>query len=243
MGDVEGGGTDNASGTAVSHGYDSSAAGGNGTDDAGTGKGGGKTKLGDDSKDPQREPDAKRTETGVWRLAAGAPLSANGLDTPLASGNTAPSNVLTARDFRYDKTNLPRYPDSVTSVASAISYPPGGRTDTYATSAGIVTSSPFDTVVDWYRKNLPPGWQSTSVSDLGALAKQLSTENIMKMIGSQGGGSAAEPASAASASAPAEQLKIAMFRPPAGSKTDTGVMIVQKGDQPVQAFMQAKIKP
>jgi hypothetical protein len=34
-----------------------------------------------------------------------------------------------------------------------------------------------------------------------------------------------------------------MFRPPDGSKTDTGVMIIQRGDQPVEVFMQAHVKP
>jgi hypothetical protein len=185
----------------------------------------------------------KRTEAGVGRLAAGGTLSANGVDTPLASAKAASDNVLTAPDFRYDKTNLPRYSESVKSVASAISYPPGGRTDTYGTSSGIVTSSPFGTVVDWYRTNLPPGWHNTTLSDFGALAKQLAPENIMKMIGSQVGGSAAQPVSAAPATAPPEKLQISMFRPPADSKTDTGVMIIQKGDQPVQVFMQAHVKP
>ena len=242
-GEVEGGGLANASGTTVGHGNDSSAVGGNGTDDGGTGGGGGKTKLGSDSDDSEPDRDAKQTAAGVLRLAAGGTLSADGIGMSATSVKAASGKVLTARDFRYDKTNLPRYPDSVTAVVSAISYPPGGRTDTYGTSSGIVTSSPFDTVVDWYRKNLPPGWQDTTISDLGSLAKQLSPENIMKMIGSQAGGSAAQPGSAASATAPPEKLKISMFRPPAGSKTDTGVMIIQKGDQPVEAFMQANVKP
>jgi hypothetical protein len=242
-GDVEGGGGANASGTVVGHGYDSTAGGGNGTDDSDTGAGGGKTKLGDDPGDSGPSADAKRTEAGVWRLAAGGTLSADGVDTPLTSAQQASGKVLTAHDFRYDKTNLPRYPDSVTAVASAISYPPGDRTDIYGTSSGIVTSSSFDTVVDWYGKNLPPGWHATTIRDLGSLAKQLSPEYILKMFGSQADGSAAQPGSAASAAAPPEKLKISIFRPPAGSRADTGVMIIQKGDQPVQAFMQTNVKP
>jgi hypothetical protein len=63
------------------------------------------------------------------------------------------------------------------------------------------------------------------------------------MFGSQADGSAAQPGSAASAAAPPEKLKISIFRPPAGSRADTGVMIIQKGDQPVQAFMQTNVKP
>ncbi len=242
-GEVEGGGLSNGSGVTVGHGYDGSAVGGSGTDDGGGGGGSGKTKLGNDSDGAEPDPDAKQTASGVLRLAAGGTLSADGLDTPSTSPKSDSDKVLMAHDFRYDKTNLPRYPDSVTSMASAISYPPGDRTDSYGTSSGIVTSSSFDTVVDWYRKNLPPGWHDTTIRDFGSLAKQLSPENIMKMIGSQAGGSTAQPGSAAPAAPPPEKLKISIFRPPAGSKADTGVMIIQKGDQPVQAFMQANVRP
>ncbi len=238
QGEVEGGGTNNASGTTVSHGYDSTSTGGSGTEDAGSGQGGGHTKLADGSNNPQPDPNAQRTEAGVARLAAGGPLSANGLDAPLPSGSSATVHTLTARDFRYDKTNLPRYPDAVQSVASGIAYPPGGRTDSYGTSAGIVTASSFDSVVSWYRGNLPAGWRSTSIGDLGALASQLSVANIAKMVGVQAGGNAA-PAT----SVPAQHIKIAMFRPPDGVTSDTGVMVVQNGDQPVQIFLQAKKKP
>lgn len=243
-GDMVGGGTYTANGTVVGHGNDSTATGASGSDDDDDGGSGGKGNPSQAPNGPESDSAArKRTEAGVWRLAAGGTLSADGVDTPLTSAKAASDNVLTAHDFRYDKTNLPRYPESVKDVVSAISYPPGGRTDTYGTSSGIVTSSPFETVVDWYRKNLPPGWHNTTISDFGALAKQLSPENIMKMIGSQVGGSAAPPGSAAPATAPPEKLKISMFRPPDGSKTDTGVMIIQRGDQPVEVFMQAHVKP
>jgi hypothetical protein len=243
-GDMAGGGTYTADGTVVGHGNNSTETGASGSDDDNDGGSGGKGNPSQAPNGPESDLAAKkRTEAGVWRLAAGGTLSADGVDTPQTNAKAASNNVLTAHDFRYDKTNLPRYPESVKDVVSAISYPPGGRTDTYGTSSGIVTSSPFDTVVDWYRKNLPPGWHDTTISDFGALAKQLSPENIMKMIGSQAGGSAAPPGSAAPATAPPEKLKISMFRPPAGSNTDTGVMIIQKGDQPVEVFMRAHVKP
>lgn len=93
------------------------------------------------------------------------------MHTPLTSAQQASDKVLAAYDFRYDKTNPPRYRDSVKSVASGISYPPGGRTDTYGTSAGIVTSGTFDSVVDWFRKDPPPGWHDMTIGGLGRTRK------------------------------------------------------------------------
>jgi hypothetical protein len=239
-GEVDGNGHGNASGTTVGHGYDGSAHGENGTVDGGGGGGSGKSKLGLGTPAADANPDATQTAAGVWRLAAGGPLSANGIDPSAPSGKEASVKVLTAPDFRYDKTNLPRYPDSVTAVSSAISYPSDGRTDSYQTSAGIVTSSSFDTVVDWYRKHLPPGWQDMTIGDFSALAKQLSTNNIMNVIASAGN-SAPQPATAAATGATAEKVSIAMFRPPTGTNSNAGVMIVKKGDHPVETFLKAKI--
>lgn len=241
-GDVEGGGLGGASGTTVGHGNDGSAVGANGADDGGAGGGSGKTKLGEGSKATDPDPDAAQTAAGVWRMAAGGPLSPDAVGPSAPAPKDTSAKVLSAPDFRYDKTNLPRYPDAVTAVSSAILYPPDGRTDTYSTSAGIVTSNSFDNVVGWYRKQLPQGWHETSIGDLGALSKQLSANNIMNMIASAGG-SAPQPATGGSTAAPAEQLSVSIFQPPAGANPDSGIMIVRKGDRPVQIFLKSKVKP
>jgi hypothetical protein len=150
-----------------------------------------------------------------------------------------------AHDFTYDKTGLPRYPDAVTAVVSSITYDPPNRTDAYRTGVGIVTTSSFDTVVTWYQKNLPGGWQSSTVGDfgrLGAQAKQLSPDNIMKMLtGAQGG---TNPSfTPVPATAPEDRIQISIFKPPAGSRNDPAIMIVQKGSHPVEALMHAQVKP
>jgi hypothetical protein len=178
------------------------------------------------------------------KLAAGKPLtSGDGADP---SSDAAPSaKSFTSRDFTYDKTGLPHYPDSVTAVVSSITYDVPDRTDTYRTGAGIVTTNSFDTVAAWYLKNLPGGWQSSTVGDfgrLGAQAQQLSPENIMKMLtAARGGGTpgfAPVPATAAE-----DRIQVAIFKPPAGTPQDHQIMIVQKGSHPVEALLQAQVKP
>ena len=158
-----------------------------------------------------------------------------------------PVKSFSAHDFTYDKTGLPRYPDAVQAVVSSVTYDSPDRTDTYRTGAAIVTASSFAAVVDWYQKNLPGGWQSTTAGDfaqLGAAAQQLSAENILKMLdaGAQGG-PAPSPLTAAPATAAADRIRISIFKPPAGSPNDRGIMIVQKGDHPVEALLQAHVKP
>jgi hypothetical protein len=147
-----------------------------------------------------------------------------------------------SNDFTYDKTNLPRYPDAVSAVVSSITYPPGEKTDTYSTGAGIVTTSSFDTVVSWYRQNLPPGWHDLTIGDMQQLSKQLSTQSIMQIFGAPPPSSPAAASSADPSAPSADPIRLSMFSPPAGSKAKTGVMIVQHDDSPVEALLQAKVE-
>ncbi len=180
------------------------------------------------------------------KLTEGKPIS-YGVGDEKPGDDSPPLKSFTSRDFTYDKTGLPHYPDAIKAVVSSITYDAPDRTDTYRTGAGIVTTSPFATVVDWYQKNLPGGWQSSTVGDfaqLGANAQQLSPENILKMLGGgAAGGSAPGSLTPAPATAPADRIRISIFKPPAGSKNEPGIMIVQKGDQPVEALLAAHVKP
>ena len=102
-----------------------------------------------------------------------------------------------------------------------------------------------DTVVGWYQKNLPGGWQSTTVGDfaqLGANAAQLSPENILKMLGAGAqGGAAPKSLTLAPATAAPDRIRISIFKPPAGVTNKPAIMIVQKGDRPVEALLQARV--
>jgi zinc-ribbon domain len=225
-------------------------------DDAG-GAGGGKSPAGDsggasaDGGGDQLKHDLRRFTQGKGDAMAG---QSDDLDKVSAQGRSYSAN-----DFTYDKTNLPRYPESVSAVVSSITYAPGGRTDTYSTGAGIVTSSSFDTVVGWYRENLPPGWHDMTIGNFQQLSGQLSVQSITQMLGGQpsgnpaassssgdssGAGEDAGGSSDAAASNPAaEQIRLSLFSPPAGTKGKTSVMIVQHGDSPVEALLQAKVAP
>jgi hypothetical protein len=245
-GDMEGGGPGNANGITVGHGNDSSAEGANGSDDSGGG-GGGKSKPSDNPNSPGTDPDAKkRTELGVLRLAAGGPLTPDGVATAQSPGKDVSIQTLSAPDFTYDKTGLPRYLDSNKAVFSAMSYDMPGRTDTYGSSSGIVTGSAFDDVVSWYRKSLPPGWSNSTVSDLnrlGAVAQALSPDKIMQMLAAPNDAAPAKSVGEIPATAAADRMRLSMFSPPPGTKGDLGVMVVQHGDQPVAIMMKAHIAP
>jgi hypothetical protein len=178
------------------------------------------------------------------KLTAGKPITYGDSDDK-GGDEPPPVKSLSAHDFTYDKTGLPRYPDAVSAVASSMTYDSPDQTGSYKTGAGIVTTSSFEAVVAWYQKNLPGGWQSSTVGDfgrLGAQAAQLSPQNIMKMLaGAQNG---ADPAATpVPATAPDDRIQISLFKPPLGSVNEPAIMIVQKGNQPVEALMTAHIKP
>lgn len=154
------------------------------------------------------------------------------------------SKSLVAYDFTYDKTALPRYSDNVRDVASSISYAldpkTGEHTGAYGTGAGIVTTSSFDDVVDWYRKNLPAGWQSTSLGDFGQLAQQANqgpSGDLMKLLKGEMPGTAT-----ANVSPSAPKVRVALFTTStttAGSP-DSSIMIMQKDDKPVSVYLQSQ---
>jgi hypothetical protein len=244
-GEMAGGGRGDGNGVTEGHGYDGSAAGSEGSDDGGGGQGG-KSTLAEGPNGPDSDQEAKRMQSGVWRLAAGGPLSPDGSDLSQSQGKDASIKVLSAPDFRYDKTGLPRYPDANKSVSSAISYDVQGSTDKYASSSGILTTSPFDDVVSWYRKSLPPGWSSSTISDLnrlGAVAQALSPDKIMQMVAAPTDAAPAKSVGDIPATGAADRMRLSMFAPPAGTKGDLGVLVVQHGDQPVEVLMKAHLSP
>ena len=159
----------------------------------------------------------------------------------------ARTKSLVAYDFSYDKTNLPRYPDNVREVASSISHlldsKTGEPTSAYGTGAGIVTTSSFDDVVDWYRKNVPAGWHSTSIGDFGQLTQQATqgpSGDIMKLLKGEMPGTASTNGNASPA---APKVRVALFTAPtstAGSP-DSTIMIMQKDDKPVRVYLQTQV--
>jgi hypothetical protein len=151
-----------------------------------------------------------------------------------------PGQILKASDFRYDKTGLPRYAQSVSTNASTLYHAVGSAA--YHSTAAIVTSSRFEEVVDWYKAQLPSGWSVQVVGDVGALAQQVSIGNILNTLTAATQNKAAVPSNASPAtaltSAPsANALSIAMFSPPPNSVGDPSIMIQQGSDRTIEITM------
>ncbi len=180
-------------------------------------------------------------EGDLLRMAQGKPL--NGGDPDDAAGAPDPQGKsYSAHDFTYDKTNrrairMPSLRGQFRVVRSRRPHRPVQHW------RGILTNSPFDDVVGWYRSHLPAGWHDLTIGDLGQMSRALSPENIGKLLGQGAGGADASTSApdGGAASAASDRVRISLFQPPAGSPNKTGVMIVQHGDQPVEALLQAKI--
>ena len=154
----------------------------------------------------------------------------------LLSGQT-----LKATDFRYDKTGLPRYAQSVATTASTLSHDIGSSN--YHSTATIETSSRFEDVVAWYKAQLPQGWSAQVVGDVGALAQQVSVGNILSALtaakpdSTPKPDSAPRPDSATTRPQSAAALSVAMFAPPPNTAGDPLVMIQQGTDHTVRITM------
>jgi hypothetical protein len=151
-----------------------------------------------------------------------------------------PGQVLKAADFRYDKTGLPRYAQSVRTTASTLYHAAGSSA--YHSTAGIVTSSRFEDVVDWYKGQLAAGWNAQVVGDVGALAQQVSIGNILNTLTAATQNKDATPSnelpSTMSTKAPStNEQSVAMFSPPPNSVGDPSIMIQQSTDHTVEITM------
>jgi hypothetical protein len=149
-------------------------------------------------------------------------------------------HILKASDFRYDKTGLPRFAQSVSTTGSTLYHAFGSAA--YHSTAAIMTSSRFEDVVDWYKAQLPSGWTVQVVGDVGALAQQVSIGNILSTLKAATQNQGATPGNAPSRTAPtsppsANPLSVAMFSPPANSVGDPSIMIQRGTDQTVEITM------
>jgi hypothetical protein len=78
---------------------------------------------------------------------------------------------------------------------------------------------------------------------LGAVAQQLSPDKIMQMFADPNGGTPEKSAGDIPATATADRIRLSMFSPPAGTKGDPGVMIVQRDGKPVTILMKTHTSP
>lgn len=154
-------------------------------------------------------------------------------------------NTRGAPDFSLDATGLPRYPSSVTKVASTLTLDPDAPGDS-ASRCVIVTSDSFDTVKKWYHSHLPAGWHEQSAADVEQLAKQASLENIMKMLGAAQQGGNAPPSTSASSAPPSRSptLSVAIWSAPDnGVHGERQVIVKGTAGQPTQVDMGRTVRP
>jgi hypothetical protein len=236
-----GGGSASAGGDTHGRGYEGDYQGAAGSAGGGGGGGGSTDSNSGGTLHSRDAQDSLRT--AVIRGAAG--------DSPDGAGQGAKppadvtGKVLSAPDFTYDRTGLPRYAGAIQNVQSALVYSKADDTSDYGSSAGIVTGDSFDTVVAWYKAHLPPGWQNESLPDLNQVRQQFTAENIAKMLTAAGNSGATDPPAppAAAAGDPAAREAIALFKAPPGTAGKPAILIAQHGEQPVTILMSARSTP
>ena len=123
---------------------------------------------------------ASNTGTAPVPPGSGDSLQLGPDDPDLPIKPEAPGDrVVGARNLRYDRSELPRYPNT-DRVASAMVVPPGGAiSDGDTTVATILaTKDDPDTVAAWYRAHLPSSWTGQtppSPEETDQAARQAST--------------------------------------------------------------------
>jgi hypothetical protein len=156
-----------------------------------------------------------------------------GAESGDVQGSDSHRNTVTAKDFRYDRTGLPRYPDNVAQVMSSLTTS-SDDPNAIGSSCGIVTTSSFDTVAKWYAAHLPPGWKMQRTDDFAGLANK-SSAALLQML--NGRSNAEAPATS---NPPAPAIGIAMFNPPPGTPGNLGIMVTSQNGK-VIAMMKKSV--
>jgi len=221
---------------------------GSGNPNGGPADGDDKNKAGDA---PDGKPgDAKHTPTPP----ANTPPVAGEILTQMASGKSgngdqklppttdslARVGVLSAPDFSYDSTGLPRYASGVQSVASGISTDSVRHTKSALTA--IVTNDSFDSVVTWYKSQLPAGWRASSMGNMEATAKAMSPQAIMGMLSGAMNGKDVDTAAMKAAQDSSSGTSVAVLNPPNQTADTRSIMIVRRAGEPTKVMMSKKMK-
>ena len=151
-----------------------------------------------------------------------------------------PGPVLTANDFSYDSTGLPRYAGSVTHVASGVATETIRHTK--STLTVIDTNDSFDSVVTWYKGQVPAGWHAESMGDMNAVAKAMSPNAIMGMLSGATSGKPVDTAAMSAAIKGSGDHSVAIFNPPNQTADPRSIMIVKDKGKPTQVMMSKKLQ-
>lgn len=166
-------------------------------------------------------------------------LSGKGKFDDTVPAGPPPPNLLSAHDFTYDSTGLPRYSSAVTGIASGVSNDTARHQK--STMATIVTTDSFDKVVDWYKGQVPAGWHASQVGDMEGMSKALTPDAIGKMLSGAMNGGPVDTASVTAAQN-GHRTGVAIFNPPDQTKDPRSIMIVVKPGSPTQVVMTKKLQ-
>jgi len=116
---------------------------------------------------PQEARTARSEGPGTLYKEPGGPGGTGGTpDKAQPEAGVAAPDGVTASDFRYDKSALPRYPNGVTAVESGTALPAGAQQDPNTSISAFLTTDDPQTVAAWYQAHLPQDWKEVN---LGAL--------------------------------------------------------------------------
>jgi hypothetical protein len=148
-------------------------------------------------------------------------------------------DTVTAPNFKYDFTGLPRY-SNVTRSMSGLSTRKDVPADT-GTVAGMLTADSFDTVTSWYHTHAPQGWHETKMGNMEQVAAQVSKQNIAKMLSAYVNGAPAGDSSAAPADvAPGHSIAI-WTAPDNDAHHYRGIMVVTTPGEPTRVVMKRSV--
>ncbi len=144
-----------------------------GDDDSGGG-GNGHLALGDDQVQPNDlTPAAATTGTAHPPLGPGGSLQLGPPATDPGVENSKPAGkVVTALDYRYDKSGLPHYPNALKvssgTDAAAAAAAAGPNTKNFSVTE-IVTDDAPEVAAAWYHAHLPAGWNELQMPSAPAM--------------------------------------------------------------------------
>jgi hypothetical protein len=235
-GDVKTGGMSDASGATKSGGGRNDGAGGGGDDEGGgnsrgSGAAFGSGKLPSDS-------DAKGSLGS--EVIRGLGSTSSGLGGSSASEQVGPTmDTVTAPNFKYDLTGLPRY-SNVTHSMSGMSTRKDVPADT-GTVAAMLTTDSFDSVSAWYHAHVPTGWRESKLGNMEQMAAQVSPQNIAKMLSAYVNGAPASDSTAApTPAAPGHSVAI-WTAPDNDAHHYRGIMVATAPGEPTRVVMKRSV--
>jgi hypothetical protein len=235
-GDVKSGGTSDASGATKSGGGGNDAVGGGGDDEGGGNSRGSGAAFGSGKS----LPDSGARGSFESEVVRGLGSATSGLGGSSANEQIAPTvDTVTAPNFRYDLTGLPRY-SNVTRSMSGLSTRKDVPADT-GTVAAMLTQDSFDSVASWYHTHVPAGWHETKLGNMEQMAAHLSPQNLAKMLSAAVNGVSASDSNAAPTdSAPGHSVAI-WTAPDNDAHHYRGIVVETAPGEPTRVIMKRSV--